>query len=255
MTDKNFYKNQNEWSGIYFRPINDDDHEKIEWVDRITGMNQKRILELGSGGGQFAVAAALRNHYVTALEIRPEFTKHIHDLAESINPSFLTILTADFYEINFELPFDLICYWDGFGIGSDLDQMRLLGKISSWLTPEGSVFLDVYTPWFWANKTVGVQISIGDSMREYGFDAEKCCLVDTWWLKENPALKTTQHLRCYSPADLTLLLKDINLEINEIFPGGCVDYENGTYQSVAPLHQAMSYTARLGHKESIMKEN
>jgi len=254
MTDKDFYKYQNEWSNIYFREINEDDYKRIDWVDRITGLNQKRILELGAGGGQFAVATAQRNHYVTAVEIESAFTKHIQNLAKTLDSKLLTVINADFYAVEFEESFDVICYWDGFGLGSDSDQRLLVEKISSWLTPDGSVFLEIYTPWFWANKAAGVQISIGDAMREYGFDAFKCCLVDTWWLKENPTLKTSQHLRCYSPADLALLLSDINLSINDIYPGGCVDYENGTYQSDVPLHQAMSYIVRLVHKESKMKE-
>jgi SAM-dependent methyltransferase len=257
MTDKNFYKLQNEWSKIYFREINEADHKKVEFVDRVTGNKSKRILELGAGGGQFAVAAAAarRNHYVTAVEIQPEFTKYIQNLARTLDSKILTIINTDFYTVDFKEPFDVICYWDGFGIGSDSDQQLLLGKVSSWLAPEGSIFLEVYAPWFWANKAAGVRIPIGDAMREYGFDAEKSCMVDTWWLKENPTVKITQHLRCYSPEDLALLLSDSNLEIKEIFPGGYVDYENGTYQPEVPLHRALSYIAWLVYKDTIKVEN
>jgi hypothetical protein len=84
-------------------------------------------------------------------------------------------------------------------------------------------------------------------MREYGFDAGKCALTDTWWMKENPSIKTIQTLRCYSPADLALLLEGSGLTILENFPGGFVDYSSGTYIPEVPLHQAMSYITRLVH--------
>jgi len=71
------------------------------------------------------------------------------------------------------------------------------------------------------------------------------------WLKEKPATKTTQRLRCYSPADLTLLCEDCGLTIVEIFSGGKMDYHTGTYTPEVPLNQAMSYIARLVHTQSL----
>jgi hypothetical protein len=74
-------------------------------------------------------------------------------------------------------------------------------------------------------------------------------------MKENPSIKTTQTLRCYSPADLTLLLEGTGLTILENFPGGFVDYSSGTYIPEVPLHQAMSYITRLVHTKALKQDN
>lgn len=250
MTDKDFYRLQNQWSKIYFRNISQGDLDRVLWINRLTGMRGVRILELGAGGGQFSVAACQLNHKVTAVEIEPDFVEHMFNLSTNRSPENLTIVNADFNTVELEGDFDLICYWDGFGLGSDADQRQLLKKISSWLTRDGSVFLEVFTPWFWANQAAGVIFPIGEAIREYGFDAAKCTVNDTWCLKDNPSLKTTQRLRCYSPAELALLLEGSGLTILENFPGGFVDYGSGTYIPEVPLHQAMSYITRLVHTKA-----
>lgn len=250
MTDQDFYRLQNQWSKIYFRDISQGDLDRVLWINRLTGMRGVHILELGAGGGQFSVAACQLNHKVTAVEIEPDFVEHMHNLSKHKKPENLTIINADFYTVELAGVFDLICYWDGFGLGSDADQRRLLEKISSWLTPDGSVFLEIFTPWFWASQATGVKNPMGEAIREYGFDAARCAVTDTWWLKENPSIKTTQRLRCYSPADLALLLEGSGLTILENFPGGFVDYGSGTYIPEVPLHQAMSYITRLVHTKA-----
>ncbi|HSM25698.1 MAG TPA: hypothetical protein VK856_12605, partial [Anaerolineaceae bacterium] len=88
---------------------------------------------------------------------------------------------------------------------------------------------------------------MGDIVRKYDFDVEKCCMIDTWWHKNEPSKKTSQQLRCYSPADLKLLLNSIGLKMQEIYPGGAVNYETGEYLAEVPLHQAMTYKVRLVH--------
>lgn len=247
MTDHDFYKFQNEWSSIYFRDISDNDFDRVKWVKRITGKKVGRLLELGAGGGQFSVAASLLNYQVTAVEIEQKFIEHIHSISKNTHSEFLKIVNQDFYSVEFDTTFDIICYWDGFGIGSDNDQRRLLKKISTWLSPGGSVFLEIFTPWFWASEAAGVQFDVGEATRQYGFDAESCSLIDTWWKKDDPSLKRTQTLRCYAPADLALLLEGSGLKILENYPGGKVDYTNGSYIPEVPLHQAMSYISRLIH--------
>jgi len=250
MTDRDFYRLQNQWSHIYYRGINDSDSEKVAWVESVTGQGKKSILELGAGGGQFSVAAARAGHFVTALEIEPGFVSHIRELAQMNHLENLQIKEGDFYEVEFEQTFDLICYWDGFGTGSDELQKQLLVNIKSWLSESGSALIDIYTPWYWATKACGVTQKIGNVVREYGFDFEASCLLDTWWHSDNPNRKTTQCLRCYSPADMNLLLAGLDLEINAIYPGGSVDYETGTYEPVAPLARAMSYTVQLIKKKA-----
>ena len=53
-----FYTKQNQWSGVYEEAINEGHRLKASWVAELTGPGQKRILELGAGGGQVAAAMA-----------------------------------------------------------------------------------------------------------------------------------------------------------------------------------------------------
>jgi len=55
----------------------------------------------------------------------------------------------------------------------------------------------------------------------------------------------TQSLRCYSPADLRLLLTGTGLTIQRIEPGGAVDYAAKMYKHHVPLEQAMQYLVTL----------
>lgn len=69
---------------------------------------------------------------------------------------------------------------DGFGIGTDDDQQRLLQRIANWLESDGCVLMDIATPWH-AAKSVGHGWRVGNGMRRYSFDADGCRWTDTWW--------------------------------------------------------------------------
>jgi hypothetical protein len=146
--------------------------------------------------------------------------------------------------------FDVICYWDGFGIGSDDDQVTLLKRVADWLKPDGSALIDVYTPWYWAH-TVGKSWVLGDARREYGFDAVGCRMIDSWWPVNDESQKVTQSLRCYSPADLTLITNMAGLTIQDIEPGGALNYDTWEFTEHVPLHQAFSYVAHVVHSQSV----
>ena len=65
-----FYDFQDALTGCYADPVHPFHHERAAEVRRdAPGV---RLLELGSGGGQFAVAAALQGFDVTALEYREQ---------------------------------------------------------------------------------------------------------------------------------------------------------------------------------------
>ena len=139
--------------------------------------------------------------------------------------------------------YDIICYWDGFGIGEDADQKRLLERIQNWLKPKGSILIDIYTPWY-AVSTVGKGWKVGKAQREYGFDPQGSRWLDTWTPIDTDSDPVTQSLRCYSPADLQLLLAGIPLEIVKI-KSGPGPLKDGSWSNHAPLLNSLSYTAQL----------
>ena len=77
------------------------------------------------------------------------------------------------------------------------------------------------------------------------FDAKKSRLIDTWWRKEAPEKKVHQSLRCYTPADIELLLEGTGLRVEMIEPGGKIDYEAMKFVKKVPIEEAMTYYIKL----------
>lgn len=248
--DHDFYRKQFLWSKNY---MNYDmemlDEESVVKLQKFCKKDTKTILELGAGNGQFAVAAAKKGYEVTVIEVVRDCVEHIYKLKQKYNVSDknLRIIEGDFYEVHLHEQFDVVCYWDGFGIGTDKEQRVLLRNIAKWLKPGREALIDVYTPWYWA-KTAGQKMNFSKINRKYDFNAQECRMTDTWWLEDDKNNSITQSLRCYSPADLTLLLIGLNLQFVHCEPGGAMNYENWEYHKKVPLQEAMMFMAKLEKK-------
>lgn len=243
---REFYINQNEWGeGIYTVEMDESHRKRAAYMENVARVGAKHILELGAGGGQTSAALADLGHTVTAVEIVPAGIAHARQLAAQARSGTMTVIDGDFYQI--DLPaasFDVVCYWDGFGVGSDADQRRLLRRVTGWLKPDGCAIFEVGNPWFWA-YAAGNGRQVGKAMRRYGFDADGCRMLDTWWPIDDESQAVTQSIRCYSPADFRLLLQGTGLHLDSLEPTGAVDYEAKTYREQAPLAEAMGYIAKL----------
>lgn len=239
---ESFYARQAEISGIYAAAVHPFTQALAARMTAHLG-GPGRVLELGSGGGQFAVAAALQGHDVTALERVPLLVEHARTLGQQhqVQPD---VRQADFYTVQLpEAHYDAVCYWDGFGIGTDDDQRRLLRRVAGWLVPAGRMYLDVMTPWYWA-KATGNAPQVSGFTREYGFDADGCRMLDTY-SPDDGTEPFTQSLRCYSPADLRLLLQGTGLTLAERWPGGSYDVQAGVWTPEVPLGKCMTYAGVL----------
>jgi SAM-dependent methyltransferase len=247
-----FYDLQMRWSGDGDRPIHDHDRLLAEAISdaRPEHAGPQRVLELGAGDGRTAVATAELGHGVTAVELVASRVARAQRLADKHRESIrerqgsLTIVEGDFYSLALEGAFDVVAYWDGFGVGEDDDQRRLLRRIAGWLAPDGVALVDIYTPWYWA-ATAGLEMAFGDARRRYGFDADGVRMLDTWWPHDSEEQAVTQSLRCYGPADLRLLLEGTGLALIGLEPGGAWDAEAQEWHDQVPLAQAMGYRARL----------
>ncbi|MBV7335997.1 class I SAM-dependent methyltransferase [Chloroflexi bacterium TSY] len=246
---KTFYARQNELGGgFYAEDVGHMHRQRIDQLEHLAGVDVKQILELGAGGGQTAAAAVERGHTVVAVEIMLDGVENCRRLAAKYPDGALTVVDMDFYTAEFDTKFDVVCYWDGFGIGEDDDQRRLLARIANWLKPGGCALLDIGTPWH-AAKSVGHGWRVGNGMRRYGFDADGCRWTDTWWPLDDESDTVTQSLRCYSPADLRLLLSGTGLQLSQVVPGGAMDYEKMVYTEKVELAQATQYIAKLEKSE------
>ncbi|MFN8675203.1 MAG: methyltransferase domain-containing protein [Thermomicrobiales bacterium] len=220
------------------------EHREIALTVQALATKPARVLELGAGPGQVAAALADLGYDVVAVELVPAIAARARDLAAVPRAGTMTVLQGDFYEIELAGTFDVVCYWDGFGIGSDTDQRLLLQRVREWLAPGGHALIEVYTPWYWA-WAAGRIMRMGRAVRQYDFDGRGNRMVDTWWSAEDPTFMVMQSLRCYAPADLALLLEGTGLHVVAVTPGGYYDAESGRYEAHAPLARAMSYVATL----------
>jgi SAM-dependent methyltransferase len=242
---KEFYSKQNEWFGIYLGKIEESHHKRAWLVQEFANLSTAvNILELGAGGGQTAAAIANLGHKVTMVELLVESADCARNFAAQVKNGSLEVIQGDFYETEFNPVFDLICYFDSFGIGSDLDQIRLLKRINSWLKPNGKVIIEIGSTWFWA-RAAGKEIDLGVAIRAYDFDYIGCRLIDKWCLEENPNEVYHQSLRCYTPADFEMLLKDSGLKLVGIKPGGTIDFEIMEFVEKSELENAMTYFVLL----------
>jgi SAM-dependent methyltransferase len=240
-----FYRLQDKWAGVYSGEVSEHHREKAATIPCRSGLTSGRVLELGAGGGQMAAATADLGYVVTAVELVEHTADHARTLASKISKGSLNVIQGDFYKVELDGNFEVVTYWDGFGIGTDDDQHVLLRRIADWLTPNGCALIDINTPWYWGVTALGQHMTFGGVARRYDFDANGCRMLDSWWHIGAPDQTVTQSLRCYSPADLRLLLRDTGLKLIDCEPGGAVNYDTKEYTAHAPLAQAMSFTAKL----------
>jgi len=199
----------------------------VALLHRHAGAGPARVLGPGAGHGTTGTGAAQAGHAVTAVEIsdRVDFASR---LTPDVAPGDLTIIKDDFFSVELPGQYDIVCYWDGFGVGSDADQRRLLRRIAAqWLRPGGTALIDVYNPFVWARWHGDEEHRTPDPDRGYAhelferttFDPVPRTATDTWWEAGRPDDRISQTLRCYTPADLALLLSGTTLQLTAITVG------------------------------------
>lgn len=241
-TNENFYNKQSLWSPeTYFGEIDSKTKKKISIIKKYIPKNNN-ILDLGAGGGQISLAMANLGYDVVGIELLPCLADYARKNAEK-SRGRLTIIEGDFYKLKLKKKFQLITYWDGFGIGADEDQRILLHRIKKWLPPNGMALIEVYTPWY-SGYFSEKEMKFRGIRRKFGFDFENCRWEDTW-TKENGHKSIKQSLRCYSPADLKLLLGNNGLVIKKIIPCVGFDKEETLLYGKKSLAKAITYLVLL----------
>lgn len=210
--------------------------ERVKWVERLCGSGPKRILDLACGPGRTVAALAEAGHTVVGVELNPTDASYARELLKAPRQGAVTFLEADFYTVEIPGPFDVVTCWQAFGFGSDADQRRLLQRVSQeWLAPEGNVLLDVYNPAGpardhgkeWRLKPLpGVPDSV-EMIERCHYDPVQGRWIDEWQPTANPENALAQTLRCYTPADLQLLLEGTGLCLEHVeIDGAAYDVKN-----------------------------
>jgi SAM-dependent methyltransferase len=239
-----FYSKQHEWAHIFDGDITGIHRKNASVVERIAGGRTGLVLDLGAGGGQNAAALADLGYTVVAVELLASGARNARNLAALPRPGGITVIEGDFFEVELREDFDIVCYWDGFGTGSDEDQKRLLRRMAGWLLPTGFVLVEVYTPWYWASAA-GRKMCRGGVIRRYDFDSEHGRMLDTWWPAGREEEAVTQSLRCYSPKELESLLGGTGFTLEAIESRGAYDPAQDRLIENVPVEESMQYLARL----------
>src|SRR5262245_14315079 len=94
-----FYTKQDEWSGCYTGQPGPQDYERAQAVTAALSGQMGRVLELGAGGGQSALATAQQGHEVTAIELVARTAAHARTLISQAAPGTLRIIEGSFYTL------------------------------------------------------------------------------------------------------------------------------------------------------------
>lgn len=237
-----FYKRQFEFyldslDGLY------DYKKEVAIIHEQVGRTFKDVLEIGAGTGILANALSLTNKDITTVELVSEVVEYAR--AHS-NPS-IDILCDNFYSVKLTKQFDLVLYLDGFGLGTDKDQLLLLQRIHEWLKVDGSALIDIYEPNYWRNVK-GQQMLVVENtqiMREYGYDDINCRMTDTLWQRSSPHETITQSLACYSTDEIYSLCQQADLQIIAIYPGGAINFDTWQFEEITSLSNCLSYRIKV----------
>ena len=251
---RDFYTQASTWWGPDPQPPGVH-KSRVRIVERLCGPRPKRILDLGAGAGYTAAAMADCGHTVVAVEFSPARAHCAQELARVARTGSLAVLEADFYTVELAERFDVVCLWEVFGLGSDADQRRLLRRISQdWLAPDGCVLLDVYCP-FRPARDAGTAVRLAplegvpgsvEMFERCHFDPLHCRWIDEWEPTAAPEQALAQAVRCYTPADLLLLLEGTGLALKRIeVDGKVLDAFANTVVKSGPLMEAWIYLAQL----------
>lgn len=225
---KDFYSQAGIWWGK--DPQASGEHAtRVETIERLCKPGTRKILDLGAGPGRTAAALADMGYDVVGVELNPTDAGYFRELLHTPRKGRLDFLEADFYTVNLQGRFDLVTCWQVFGMGSDSDQRRLLRRIAQeWLTPDGSVLLDVYHPagpardagreWKLA-PLAGVPGSV-EMIERCHYDPVHGRWIDEWQPVADPGNALAQTLRCYTPVDLLLLLEGTGMRLQRVELGG-----------------------------------
>ena len=252
---KDFYTQAGIWWGAEPHDDPGDHRVRAEIVERLRGPGKWRVLDLGAGSGFTAAALAGAGHAVVGVELNPTDIAYAQELLAVPRSGSLSIVEGDYYTVELDGRFDVVCWWQGFGLGSDADQRRMLRRIAhEWLVPGGCALIDVYNL-TWAARHAGEAVHLDalegvpgsvDMIERSHFDPVYGRWIDEWQPVADPDKALAQTVRCYTPADLLLLLEGTGLALRRIeLDGQEVDFSSNRIALSEAMLEAWAYLAQL----------
>lgn len=81
-----------------FKPLHEINPLRLDYIDRISGLNGKTVLDVGCGGGILAESMVQRGARVTGIDLSDAALKvaQLHSLESGVEPEYLQIAAEDF---------------------------------------------------------------------------------------------------------------------------------------------------------------
>jgi SAM-dependent methyltransferase len=255
---KDFYDSAAEWWGESWYE-GENLQPRLSLVERLIGKAPRRLLELGAGTGETAGFLAAAGYSITAVDLSARNFKLLTEVSKKY-PGVIPI-QGDFLTAAIPGKFDAVCLFETFGMGSDADQRHLLQRIAGeWLLPDGVVLMDVYHPFgpvkcagneHLLDRLEGVPGSV-DMTERSTFDPVLCRWIDEWEPVQNKKAMRRQSVRCYTPADLLLLLETTPFKVvHTEFNGVPFDPQPSVINHESPIldyEKNYAYTVLLKRK-------
>lgn len=258
---KDFYTQASIWWGAEPHDSADEHIKRLAMIKRLCGERKLRILDLGCGSGSTAATFADAGHDVVGVELNPTDIGYAQKFLEDPHKGLLNILQGDFYTIQLEGCFDVVTWWEGFGLGSDGDQRCMLRRIvQEWLAPNGCALIDVYNParparyagetFDWdALENVPGSVQM---VQHCHYDVINNVWIDEWEPVETTEKALAQAIRCYSPADLILLLEGTGLAIERLeIDGQEIDFKAQKIHLLKEWLDLWAYLVKLVPSEKL----
>ncbi len=145
---------------------------------------------------------------------------HTNVLAGVVTGGSLRAIAGDFYDTGPPGKFEVVAYFDGFRIGTDEDQRRLLRRIVGWLVPGGCALVDVLVPWYWSRRAGNEEeFPPGSGVRYLdGFDPGECRMTERMWRVGHEDAAVTQSLGAIPPPTSTCCSKERDSRLSTSSP-------------------------------------
>ncbi len=220
-----FYSVTGTWWAAHLAQVDEVDRSRAAFIDRIAPQSTE-VLELGCGHGATAAAIADTGRRVLGIDLCDR-VEHVQP--RELDAGVRELRRADFYTVELHQRFDVVCYWDGFGVGDDDDQLRLLRRVVGWLEPGGVAIIEVFHPSGWAADDGLIEVKEPQPERglprrlghRRSFDADTNTAHDTWW-EVGGDDEFTQSLRCYRPTQTVDMATAAGLDVAAIADIGAV---------------------------------
>lgn len=220
-----FYSVTGTWWESTLSEVDVVDRGRAAFVHRYSP-NSVNVLELGCGHGATAAAIAGTGRRVVGIDVSARVEQTVH--ARS-GVAGLELQRGDFYKVDLGQRFDVVCYWDGFGVGDDADQIRLLRRVGGWLADEGVAIVEVFHPSGWAADDgldeIKAPLPERGLLRHLGhrrsYDSATDTAQDTWW-EVGESTEWTQFLRCYRRERIAEMAAEAGLELVSAIDAGAL---------------------------------